>query len=498
MSRYQNTLQSQPAGGFRHSRSDKRDILIAALLWAALLGWLLSWHPFQRALLLDAATWDSLSVGLAHGEIPYRDVFLHKTPGAAMLGALGVWVAEAFDKPGVFGAHAVFLALGAAGPALLYLVCRVRLGVAAALTAALWFAAADVWTVAALEGVRPKIATVVFGLGSLLAAGHARAAWAGIFATASALCWQPGLVFGVGAVLELTFANSHPRRGQWFRFGFAASLVVAAFLIWLSIQGALSAFFADAIVFNREYVSTGLKPVAATASRLWSILERLALPEVMIAMLAFPAIVLRRPAVPPGLALAGGLYLAIVFTSFQGWPDTLLLMPTIAMLLAVGTNAILESVWPRRTVAIVCLLLAAWTVATPDWSRIRTPITYQEQSTTIASLMRRIPADQPIVAIGAPEILLHSERGRDWPWPYFWFGVDRFAADQSGGFKAMLDELEALNPAMIVIARRWQGRYHDDFEVWAKQRYERSTFRVFPHTKSPCQVWLRRNSMTGL
>ncbi len=471
----------------RASALTSRDLGIAALLAMLCLAGLLLQHPFERALLLDAATWDSLSVGLARGEIPYRDVFLHKTTGAALLGSIGARIAGALGRAPVHGAHAVFLLLGALGPPLLYLACRPRLGLVVALTAAAWMAGSDLWLVATLEGVRPKVATVDCGLAALVLA---QARWplaAGVLAAASALCWQPGLVFAAGAAIEL---RGHDGRRAWWRAAAGAALVAAAFLAWLVAHGALGPFLADAVVFNGSYIGGGLRAPGATFLRAWDLVAKFAPLEGALSLVALAVLAILRPRVPTGLLLASFLYGGALFASLQGWPDLLLLTPALAVLPAVGLAQLLDRRGVGPGSALVVAILA---LAVPGWQRVATPVTFEQQAADVRRLLSGVAADRPVVAIGAPEILLHAGRGRDWPWPYFWFGVDAFAARREGGFPAVLNDLERLRPEMIVIARRWKGPYREMFREWASRRYDREQFAFFPHLANPCEVWRRKS-----
>ena len=64
-------------------------IVRASLIAALSLAFYLRFDPFGRFVGLDAATWDWMAISLPNGLLPYRDIFLHKTPLAAVIGALG-------------------------------------------------------------------------------------------------------------------------------------------------------------------------------------------------------------------------------------------------------------------------------------------------------------------------------------------------------------------------------------------------------------------------
>ena len=98
-----------------------------------------------------------------------------------------------------------------------------------------------------------------------------------------------------------------------------------------------------------------------------------------------------------------------------------------------------------------------------------------------------------VLVVSLPEFLIHTGRHSVWPWPYLWFGVDRYAAEHTeGGFAGMLSELERSDPALLLICRRWNGPLRRRFDAWALPRYTRQRVWFYPHTVRPMNVYRRR------
>ncbi len=458
-----------------------------------------SFDPLSRPVLLDAATWDYMSIEVAKGLVPYRDIFLHKTPLAAYFGATGAWLAPAVSSlTAVNGAHLVYLALGSAAPALLYLLCRPALPVAGAVAAAAFMMAVDQWMVAALEGARPKVATVALGLGSLLCASRGSFLWSGVLGGLSTLCWQPGVSFLVGSAVHAVVEETrHGRRplAALLRIGGGSGLPVAALLAWFYSVGALGDFFEQAVGFNLHYIKTKSMTARRTAATVWTVVKQWNRTELMLMLPALLGMVVGRRLPPTGILVAGLCYVVMTFISFQAWPDTILFAPFLGALLAVGLCALVARL-PKVVLAVV-LGVAVIAASTPHSARLRPPVTYEKQGKFYRKIVGPIGSGDPIVTISTPEALIHLERRSAWRWPYMWSGVDRFAARKTGGdFDSLYAELAAIDPAVIIISRRWGGRGRAAFNRWAESRYERSNHRFYPGG-APIVVYKRVSGADG-
>jgi hypothetical protein len=491
-------------------RAGALDLITAGAVFLASLAFLLWFEPFARPVVLDPATWDYMSMALVDGRVPYRDIFLHKTPGALFLGGFGAAMAGAGGYPPLWGVRSVFLVLGAAGPALLLLLCRRTLPLLVAVAAAAWMLAFEQWPLAAIEGARPKIATTAFGLAALLAARSGRPLIAGAAASLSALCWQPGLAFTLGAAWELrrhargdhsrllsVSRFRHPvRAAAMYRRATVGWLVpVAALGAYLTATGALGAFVRQAIAFNVAYIELHAKTPAASAGKIWELALQwnpeflLILPAAAVGMWG------TRQKIPGGLAISGAVYVAMMFVNAQAWPDTILLAPPAAAFVAAGLAGLVSTVAQKPAARTICLAVAVVAASGVRNDRFDPPISYADQAEFMRGLEAGLAPEDPVLVVSLPEFLIHTGRHSVWPWPYLWFGVDRYAADHTdGGFDEMLASLERSEPALMIVSRRWHGPLRKRFEAWASPRYTRERMWFWPHTVRPMNVYRRREA----
>ena len=452
-------------------------------------------------MLLDAATWDHMALEIARGLVPYRDVFLHKTPASALLGAAAASGGAATGIDPLWAAHLLFLLLGAVAPVLLFALCRTRLPLGAAVAAAIALLAYDEWIIAALEGCRPKVPAVVFGLASMLAAERGAAFSASILGGISVLDWQPGLAFLFGAWAAI-WRRGERRFGRLFTIAAASLLPAALLLAWLAAHGALGDFFEQSVLFNLHYIHDKARTPLGTLRALTRTIGEWNDLEVLIAPAALAGLWLRprsgaagtRAKLPVSLAVSGTLYAAMTFVSYQSWPDAILLGPIVASVLGSGLYFLLAS-----RLAPVAATLAATAVlalaAVPDSRpKFHPPVDFQAQHRSFAQLADGLSAADAVVGVSVPEFFIHTGRRNGWKWPYLWFGVDEFAsAGHEDGFDGILADLDRQQPALILVARLWAGPQRARFERWAAERYDVTSMRIFPHLKRPLRVYrLRR------
>lgn len=475
--------------------SRRIDLTIAAAIFAGAVIFFASFEPWQRPVLLDAATWDYMAVEISRGLVPYRDVFLHKTPGAALIGAAGAWAGGALGVEPVLAAHALFLVLGALAPVLLFATCRAAgLPRAAASGAAIALFAFDEWPVAALEGCRPKVPTTVLGLAAMLAAERGRGVAASVLGGASVLCWQPGLAFLAGAWAALV-RRGERRPSRLLLFAFASLAPAVLLLAWLAAHGALTDFFEEAVLFNLQYIEHKARSPAGTLKALarslgdWNAIELLLLPAALSGLWLQRARA-DRVRLPVSIVVAGAVYAAMTFVSYQSWPDAILLGPIVATTLGAGLHAILRQRLDARAAAALSLVVLLVAAVPEDRPKYRPSLGFAGQRARFGALAAGLGEDDVVLGVSVPEFFLHTSRRNGWKWPYLWFGVDDFAAaHHPGGFDGILADLADDPPAMILVARLWAGPQRDGFERWAASRYDVATMRLFPHLKRPLRVY---------
>ncbi len=470
-----------------------RPIARASLIATLSLAFYLRFDPFGRFVGLDAATWDWMAISLPNGLLPYRDIFLHKTPLAAVIGAFGAAGAGLLGLNSLSGAHATSLLFGAAGPALLYLLCRERAGETAALAAAAFMLGFDQWLVAPIEGVRPKVYTTTLGLACLLCADKRRWGAAGALGGAATMCWQPGLVFLAGALMPLL---KEPRPvTSMARIAGGAAAIPLTIVAWMWTVGGLADLWAQAVMFNFSYIDIHARPPEVTGERLFALAEQWNSAELILLIPAALGMVRHPNRAPDSLLVAGLVYLGLTFVSFQAWPDMILFAAPLAAVLAVGLSGLMaeRASWQAAVLALALIL-----AATPKSARLEPPIDYEQQAAFMQQLTGELTDSDRILVVSLPELNIHTGRRSVWKWPYMWFGVDAFAASTTpGGFDAILGELEADPPALMVVARRWRGPLRQRFEQWARTRYDVQRVHQYPHTVRPINVYRLKAGSEG-
>ena len=462
-------------------------------------------------MVLDAATWDYMAVETARGLVPYRDVFLHKTPAAALLGAVGAWAGSAVGVEPVLAAHALFLFLGALAPVLLFALCRATgLPRGAAVASAVALLAYDEWGVSAIEGCLPKVPTVLFGLAAMLAAERGRPVPASLLGGVSVLFWQPGIAFLLGAWATLV-RNGERRVSRLFLLGLVSLVPAALLLAWLAAHGALGDFFEQAVLFNLQYIHDKartplgtLKALARTFGQ-WNDVELLLTPAALAGLWMGRSRGPRSGAaseasarLPLSVVVSGCIYAAMTFVSYQSWPDAILLGPIVASVLGIGLYSLLRTRLATGAAAVLAISVIVIAALPDTRPKFHPPVDFSTQRERFRELALELGPTDRVIGVSVPEFFLHTSRRNGWKWPYLWFGVDEFAsAHQAGGFEGILGDLEADPPAMMLVARLWAGPQRARFEEWAASRYDVSAVRIFPHTRRPLRVYRLRHWKSG-
>src|SRR5262249_21821748 len=161
------------------------------------------YQPFSQPETGDNAIWDYVAQCIVRGQVPYRDVIEIKTPGSAYLSALAMLAGSAAGLDGVRAVRVVDILLVGVLCVTTLLVARVYLhslmaGFIAVLLLVNW-PGVMVMTVA---GTRPKVPMIIFGLTTMLLIAIDKPFWAGFSSMLSCLCWQPGLLFTLAALLS--------------------------------------------------------------------------------------------------------------------------------------------------------------------------------------------------------------------------------------------------------------------------------------------------------
>jgi hypothetical protein len=316
-----------------------------------------------------------------------------------------------------------------------------------------------------------------------------------VFAGCSVLCWQPALVFGGGALWAALADDRGGRTTRAVRLALGSATVPALLLAFFAFTGALGQFFAQAVGFNLAYIELHARTPLGTVKQLyeltteWNAVELLLLPA---ALLGAGLGSLR----PGALAAAGLGYLALSFISFQSWTDMIMMAPFIAAALGVGLTELARLAGSRILGNGLALGLAFTAALASDNGRTAPRVSWYDQVELIERLASGLAPEDRVLVVSYPELLIHTGRHSVWPYPYLWFGVDRFADHHTpGGFPALVAALDRDPPALMIVARRWGGPHRREFERWARQHYTREQIYQWPHTVRPIGVYrpIRKN-----
>ena len=219
------------------------------------------------AVLLVQQPWDRWSHGdialhqvfgrlIADGQVPYRDFFDQKTPLAWYLNAVPALISRHLGADYVLAARALSVLLAVGGSVGLYLVARsASLGRTMSAVAALLFLAFDYHNYFAIRGIDPKLLNSYVGIFGLLAAYHSRWLLAGVLCALAFLAFPPAGVFLLGAGTLALMSGRATARKAIPRLGAGFVAPIAVLLIYFVVVGALDDFWADNVIFNRQYVS---------------------------------------------------------------------------------------------------------------------------------------------------------------------------------------------------------------------------------------------------
>jgi hypothetical protein len=204
-------------------------------------------------------------------------------------------------------------------------------------------------------------------------------------------------------------------------------------LAWFAAAGAFTQFFAQAVGFNLHYIALQAKPPVRTIAKIAGETSRMNATELILLPFALAGIARTAPRPPASLAVAGAIYFAMTFVSFQAWPDTILFGAPLAALLAAGIGGLLAAFVRERYAWGIALAIALAAACTPSAARLTPPLTFAEQRTAMRALAAGIADTDSVIAVSIPEFLIHTGRISRWPWPYLWFGVDRFCRRPHAG-----------------------------------------------------------------
>ncbi len=142
-------------------------ITVVAFITGA--GVMLLYSPLRHMESGDSAGYDYMAQSILRGQVPYRDAIDSKGPGSLYLSALVMLVGRAFGIQDIIAVRLFYVLLAGVFSALVYLVALAYLR--SHLAATIAFAiplVSEQFAEMVVEGTRPKIPMIIFGLLALL------------------------------------------------------------------------------------------------------------------------------------------------------------------------------------------------------------------------------------------------------------------------------------------------------------------------------------------
>src|SRR5215510_3587215 len=231
---------SQPVARVGHL---SRVNVATAIAFIALLigsGVMLLYSPLRHMESGDSAGYDYMAQSILRGQVPYRDAIDSKGPGSLYLSALVMLLGRAFGIQDIIAVRLFYVVLAGVLCALTYLVALAYLR--SHLAAMIAFAiplVSEQFAEMIVEGTRPKIPMIIFGMLTLLLIAKDKPFWAGVCSMLSCLCWQPGLAFTGVALLIFSRYFTSWRDSRALKVLVGAAIPLAGVVLYFSAVGAL-------------------------------------------------------------------------------------------------------------------------------------------------------------------------------------------------------------------------------------------------------------------
>jgi hypothetical protein len=480
---------------------------LAAFLFAAVV--MLIWRQLGQAEVGDTAIWDYIAQSILRGQVPYRDVIDVKAPGGFYLTALAMWAARALGVRDILGVRILDVVLVGAFSALTfatsYLYFRLR---SAAIVASVIPLMSDRFISWTSGGTEPKLLMALFGLASLILIATDRPLLAGLASMLACLFWQPGLLFfGIAFLLFSRYLTSW-RDLRALKVLIGAALPLAITVIYFYHARALPDLWTWTIAYTYEVYASPeiIRTLPEGLGHMWRVTTRSLGPGAfimgagLVGFIGYLYIRIRITAqrgrafaesadlYKDALVLAPGVYLVFCLVDFKGGPYLIPLIPFAAIfaswLLVKGCSLqppfvlsrartdFQNSVETRQAIAVGAMLVLVLGIAARTGIRGNTGL--RDQIRQFGVISDALGPGDKIYVHGTTEILVLLNRPNLNPYVFLDIGKDDYlAARADGGFKSIVDNMEAQEPKIVALSRLSQVRHRTELEEWVQKSYER-------------------------
>jgi hypothetical protein len=463
------------------------------------------YRPLSQPERGDAAIYDYIAQTILRGGLPYRDVVDPKAPGAMYVSALAMWAGRQVRVDDVLAVRYVYILLAGILSVLIVLVAQQYFSSnLAAILAFLIPLLPSRYSLMMIDGTQPKLVMMVFAMLALLFIARDRPLWAGFCSMMSCLCWQPGLLFaGVAFLIFSRYLRSW-RDLRALAVVAGALIPLAAVLIYFYLRGALADLWSWAFTYDyKVFMPAGIRPRGQALHEIITVmLDRVFLKDIVFVVIAIAGLVFyayervrdklrgkrgldSADLYKDALVMPPLIYFAFCILNFQSSPDTIPFFPFIglfgAWFFVKGSHVLDQHVrvgrlTPRLQLqrllpAIAIVLIIFITVRNAAAYRLdaRTLSEEYEGSRVVASYLS--PSDK-IYVHGPAEVLVLLDRPNLNPYIALDSGADDYIASlRPGGFGALVDEIEAARPKLVVMGRLQNVRHRAELERWVDSHY---------------------------
>lgn len=348
------------------------------------------------------------------------------------------------------------------------------------------------WMVA---GTEPKLPMMLFGLLSLLLIAKRKPFWAGFFSMLSCLCWQPGLMFTGVSLLMFSRYLTDWRDQAAIKVLLGAFVPLAALVLYFYSIGALADLWTWTVVYNlRVYAPDTSRGLRETLSLLCRVAVRVFRLDLVLVALSLAGLIMfgverAKARLRCGKAFESSslfidaivilplIYLAFCLINFQSGPDLIPLFPFIGLfagwLVIKLSGARFGRGLARHLPAAALIVLCALIVYRSLIYRVDSELTLQEQEREFAGISTVLARDDAVYVHGTVEILVLLNRPNMNPHIDLRQGKDDLITQRTpGGFRAFIDQMEALAPKVVAISRAGQLRHRAELKQWVDDHYD--------------------------
>jgi MFS family permease len=456
-------------------------LVVAAFLFAQ--------FGLQGNLSRDEAIYSYGGQQLADGVPVYQGIFDPKPPLPTYLTAIGALAGRAIGKDDLVMMRAEFFVFALLAVGAVYLLgLRLWRSPLAALVGAVAFASFKGFAADALSGPDAKTPGVLLSVLAMVLLVERRWFW-GAFAGALAfLDWQPLGIYMLAAVAAAVLAGE-PRWRQGARALAGAAIPLAATVLYLAIDGALSQFIEASFTFPATGLKRGHETFGDRIDTITHVVNHSYHPTRVLfwaGLVLLPAVLAvglvkrrddRTGALVVLLTLLG--FVAVTLTDFQGYPDLFPLLPYAALGCA-GAVALVAGWIGRERLPVLrvaagataaAMVAVVWISAERNQHGPPAGPKLSLQRKYASSVNRLLGPGERLYALGDPTLLVLTGRRNPTRYIYLGSGVDQWGIKHEfGSLAGWQAEIRAVDPPVIVM-NTWVSLRAQMMAAWLKQTY---------------------------